>query len=164
MVGPGLASITPIILSLLLPDPFPRTFVLITCFLGLQAVESNILGPRIVGHAVGLHPVAAILSLLVGARLFGLFGALIATPLVAAAWVVITSIYRSAKGETAEQMLATHKRAAWTLRRTPREFEQEHSEENAMDAKDAKDKIRTQEHSEENAMDAKDKIRTEEMV
>jgi predicted PurR-regulated permease PerM len=106
MIGPGLASITPLLLSLLLPDPFPRTFVLGACFLGLQIIESNILGPRIVGHAVGLHPVAAILSLLVGAKLFGLLGALIATPLVAATWVLIASAYRSARGETADQILA----------------------------------------------------------
>jgi len=118
MIGPGLASITPLLLSLLLPDPFPRTFVLGACFLGLQIIESNILGPRIVGHAVGLHPVAAILSLLVGAKLFGLFGALIATPLVAAAWVVIASFYRSTKGETADQMLA-RKRPSWTPRLPP---------------------------------------------
>lgn len=128
MVGPGLASITPLILSLLLPGPFPRTFVLIACFVGLQIVESNVLGPRIVGQAVGLHPVAAILSLLIGAKVFGLFGALIATPLVAAAWVVIASIYRSVKGETAEQMLS-RKRTSWKLRRSPRSLDEGNSEE-----------------------------------
>jgi predicted PurR-regulated permease PerM len=116
MLGPLLASITPIILSLLLSAPFPRTFVLIGLFVALQTVESNILGPRIVGHAVGLHPVAAIFALLVGTKLFGLFGALIATPLVAAGWVVIVSIYRSAKGETAEQIMAK-KHSTWNLRR-----------------------------------------------
>lgn len=116
MVGPALASITPIVLSLLLPGPFPRTFEIILGFIILQAIESNILGPRIVGHAVGLHPVAAILALLVGAKLFGVLGALLATPIVAAAWVVIASIYRSARGETADQMLS-RKRTTWTLPR-----------------------------------------------
>ncbi|HEY4034066.1 MAG TPA: AI-2E family transporter [Ktedonobacteraceae bacterium] len=116
MVGPALASITPLLLSLLLPDPFSRTFVIALCFVILQAIESNILGPRIVGHAVGLHPVAAIMALLVGAKLFGVFGALIATPLVAAGWVVLASIYRSARGESADEMLA-HKRAPWTFQR-----------------------------------------------
>ncbi len=116
MVGPALASITPIILSLLLPGPFPRTFEIIAWFVVIQMLESNILGPRIVGHAVGLHPVAAILSLLVGAKLFGVFGALLATPVVAALWVVLASIYRSARGESADQILA-RKRAPWTLRR-----------------------------------------------
>ena len=63
MVGPALASITPILLSLLLggPDILPRTLEIVGCFVVIQAIESNVLGPRIVGHAVGLHPVAAIL-------------------------------------------------------------------------------------------------------
>ncbi len=121
MVGPALASVTPIILSLLLPGPFPRTFEIILGFVILQAIESNILGPRIVGHAVGLHPVAAILALLVGAKLFGVLGALLATPIVAAAWVVLASIYRSARGETADQMLA-RRRTTWTLPRPSSQF------------------------------------------
>lgn len=113
MIGPFLASITPLLLSLLLPPIFPRILVIAVCFIVLQAIESNILGPRIVGHAVGLHPVAAILALLMGTKLFGLFGALIATPLVAAAWVVITSIYQSTrKGETTEPHPPL-KRASW---------------------------------------------------
>ncbi|MBE3559645.1 MAG: AI-2E family transporter [Ktedonobacteraceae bacterium] len=117
MVGPGLASITPILLSLLLPGPvFARTTEVVIAFVIIQVIESNILGPRIVGHAVGLHPVAAILTLLVGARLFGVFGALLATPIVAAIWVVIASVYRSARGETADQILAK-KRAPWQIRR-----------------------------------------------
>lgn len=118
MVGPALASITPILLSLLLGEPqlAQRTILIIVLFVIMQALESNVLGPRIVGHAVGLHPVAAILSLLVGAKLFGVFGALLATPIVAAAWVVVASIYRSARGETADQILA-RKRALWMIRR-----------------------------------------------
>jgi predicted PurR-regulated permease PerM len=149
MVGPGLASITPLLLSLLLPDPFPRTFVLVACFLGLQVVESNVLGPRIVGRAVGLHPVAAILSLLIGARVFGIFGALIATPLVAAAWVVVASIYRSAKGETADQMLG-RKRTTWKLRRSPRDIDEEKGggdvpeEKGEGDVPEEKDEIGTE--------------------
>ena len=116
MVGPALASILPLLLSLLLPDAFPRTLIIALCFVILQAIESNILGPRIVGHAVGLHPVAAIMALLVGAKLFGVFGALIATPLVATAWVILASIYHSARGETADEMLA-HKRDPWVFHR-----------------------------------------------
>ncbi|GAC1357142.1 MAG: hypothetical protein NVS2B12_15680 [Ktedonobacteraceae bacterium] len=118
ILGPALASITPILLSLLLGgnDVLQRTLFIVVLFVVLQTLESNVLGPRIVGRAVGLHPVAAILSLLIGAKLFGVFGALIATPIVAAIWVVITSLYRSARGETADQMLA-HRQPPWKLRR-----------------------------------------------
>jgi hypothetical protein len=112
-----------VIASLLLPDPFPRTIIVVVLFVVIQILESNILGPRIVGHAVGLHPVVSIMSLVVFAKLFnasfgpfgGAIGALVATPIVAAAWVVVASIYRSARGETADQMLS-HKRAPWALR------------------------------------------------
>ena len=107
MVGPTLASIPAILISLLLPDPFPRTYAVLIYFIVIQLIESNILGPRIVGHAVGLHPVASILALVVGVQLFGPFGALIATPILAAAWVVVTSFYRSFRGESADEILAT---------------------------------------------------------
>ncbi len=115
MVGPALASIPAILISLLLPDPFPRTYAIIVYFIIIQMIESNILGPRIVGHAVGLHPVASILALVIGAQLFGAFGALLATPIVAAFWVVIASLYKSLRGESADQILA-RRRTSWIRR------------------------------------------------
>ncbi|HEY1350852.1 MAG TPA: AI-2E family transporter [Ktedonobacteraceae bacterium] len=118
MVGPALASIPALLISLLLPDPFPRTLYILIYFICVQMAESNILGPRIVGHAVGLHPVASILALIIGAQLFGAFGALLATPIVAAVWVVITSLYRSLRGESADEILAAGRRASWIHRRT----------------------------------------------
>src|SRR5207245_10060095 len=122
-VGPALASIPALLLSLLLPDPLLRTIYIAIYFVIVQMLESNVLGPRIVGHAVGLHPVASILALIVGAQLFGAFGALLATPIVAAAWVVIASLYNSIRGESADAMLATSRRSPWVLKRandTPR--------------------------------------------
>src|SRR6266516_163716 len=116
MVGPALASIPAILISLLLPDPFPRTYGIIAYFIIIQVIESNILGPRIVGHAVGLHPVASILALIIGAQLFGAFGALLATPILAAVWVVIASLYRSFRGESPDEILA-NKRSSWIRRR-----------------------------------------------
>jgi predicted PurR-regulated permease PerM len=116
MVGPVLAALPAVLISLLLPGPFPRTFYIIAYFVVVQVLENNALGPRIVGHAVGLHPVASIFALIIFVQLFGPFGALIGTPIVAAAWVVINSIYRSARGETAEEILGK-RRSPWILRR-----------------------------------------------
>lgn len=116
-VGPALASLPALAISLLLPDPVPRTLYIAIYFVCIQIIESNILGPRIVGHAVGLHPVASLLALIIFVQIFGPFGALLATPIVAALWVVIASFYRSARGETTDQILS-HKRAPW-IKRTP---------------------------------------------
>src|SRR5438874_43337 len=117
MVGPALASIPAILISLLLPDPFPRTYVILVYFIIIQLIEGNILGPRIVGHAVGLHPVASILALIVGVQIFGPFGALLVTPILAAVWVVVTSFYRSFRGESAYEILAK-KSTSWIRRRS----------------------------------------------
>jgi AI-2E family transporter len=117
MLGPALASIPAILISLLLPDPFPRTYAIVVYFVIIQVFEGNVLGPRIVGHAVGLHPVVSILALIVGVQLFGAFGALIATPVLAAVWVVVASAYRSFRGESADQILA-NKRTSWIRRRS----------------------------------------------
>ncbi|GHO46467.1 AI-2E family transporter [Ktedonospora formicarum] len=45
----------------------------------LQVLESQILGPRIVGPAVGLHPIVSLLALIAGGELFGATGALFAS-------------------------------------------------------------------------------------
>jgi predicted PurR-regulated permease PerM len=43
-------------------------------------LEGQILAPRIIGGAVGLHPILSVFALLVGTSLFGLLGALFAAP------------------------------------------------------------------------------------
>jgi predicted PurR-regulated permease PerM len=49
----------------------------------IQSLEGWILTPRIIGHSVGLHPALVIISLLIGADLFGFIGLLVAVPLTA---------------------------------------------------------------------------------
>lgn len=46
-------------------------------------IESNVLHPFVMGHAVSVHPLAVICSVATGTYLFGLPGALFAVPLVA---------------------------------------------------------------------------------
>ncbi len=46
-------------------------------------LDGQVLAPRILGHAVGLHPILSVFALLVGASLFGLLGALFACPAAA---------------------------------------------------------------------------------
>jgi predicted PurR-regulated permease PerM len=49
----------------------------------VQNLEGFVLTPRIVGKSVGLHPAVVIVSLLIGADLFGFLGLLVAVPLAA---------------------------------------------------------------------------------
>ncbi|EDX85042.1 conserved domain protein, putative [Synechococcus sp. PCC 7335] len=63
-------------------DPLLGTEVLAACIITDQVID-NVFTPRILGDAVGLNPVWVLLSLLVGAQVDGLLGAVIAVPLAA---------------------------------------------------------------------------------
>jgi predicted PurR-regulated permease PerM len=91
MFGPILGAIPALLLALF--NPFPTVVWVALYFLAIQQIESNVLGPRITGHAVGLHPLGALLALLAGFELAGLFGALFAVPVVGILWVLISAIY-----------------------------------------------------------------------
>ena len=143
MVGPTLASIPAILISLLLPDPFPRSYWIAVYFIVIQLIEGNVLGPRIVGHAVGLHPVASILALVIGAQFFGPFGALLATPVVAASWVVIASLYNSLRGKPTTNLLE-HKRSPWIR---PRKRHAEPGEDTAAQKDNQAVEVKVQDES-----------------
>ncbi|MGH2515654.1 MAG: AI-2E family transporter [Ktedonobacterales bacterium] len=49
-------------------------------FVIVHVIESEVVGPRIVGSFVGLHPAVELVVLIAGAELFGLWGALFAAP------------------------------------------------------------------------------------
>ncbi len=50
-------------------------------FIIVHVLEGDVVGPRIVGKAVGLRPIVSIIALITGAELFGLWGALFASPI-----------------------------------------------------------------------------------
>jgi len=54
--------------------------IVLLIFIGVHVFEGYIVGPRIVGKAVGLHPAVSIIALVAGAELFGAWGALFAAP------------------------------------------------------------------------------------
>lgn len=70
-------------LALLQFDELWRVGVVVGIFLFGQAVEGNVLTPKLVGEKVGLHAVWVIFALLAGGTLFGFVGVLLAVPVAA---------------------------------------------------------------------------------
>jgi predicted PurR-regulated permease PerM len=97
MVGPILASLPAILISL--TEPFPLVVEVIVFFVVMQVIENNVLAPRITGGAVGLHPVAALLAIVIGADLGGVVGALFAVPVAGIASVLIAAVWKAWRGE-----------------------------------------------------------------
>ena len=62
---------------------FEFALVVLVAMVLIQQVENNLLVPRIVGDALNLHPLLVMVSVVMGASLAGLLGAVLAAPLVA---------------------------------------------------------------------------------
>ena len=109
MVGPVLAAVPAVIISVF--QPFPLVLIVIGFFVIMQMVENNVLGPRITGHAVGLHPIASILALVGGAEVAGLWGALFAVPIVGLVVVFAMAAYSELRDRSPEDVIRP--RTAW---------------------------------------------------
>jgi len=58
----------------------------------VQALEGMVITPKIVGDTVGLHPLVAIIALLIGGQMFGIMGMLLAVPATAVLQVFLRSL------------------------------------------------------------------------
>lgn len=61
----------------------------------IHQLEGNLISPRILGNRVGLHPLAVILALMVGGKLYGLVGMFLAVPVAAVLRIIFTFVSRS---------------------------------------------------------------------
>src|SRR3546814_6689255 len=64
-------------------DSWISVVIVAAVFFVGQAVEGNVLTPKLVGDRVGLHPVWVMFALLAGGALFGFVGVLLAVPVAA---------------------------------------------------------------------------------
>ncbi|MEK9143790.1 MAG: AI-2E family transporter [Patescibacteria group bacterium] len=87
MIGP-IASAIPAVLVALTLSPFLALSVVALYFI-VQQVENNIFVPLIFRKSVGLSPIVTIFALMVGGRLAGVVGAILAVPIVLVLQVVL---------------------------------------------------------------------------
>ncbi|MGC8465182.1 MAG: AI-2E family transporter [Acidimicrobiales bacterium] len=92
LVG-GLLAGVPTVIVALLHSQFDGVVVLIV-FLVYQQIENHVLNPLVFSRAVKLNPLWILLSVLIGAQLAHIEGALLAIPVASAAQVVARSIWQ----------------------------------------------------------------------
>ena len=63
-------------------------------FLIIQQVENNFLVPRVMQKVSGFSPLVILIALLIGSKLFGLIGAVIAVPLMMILVLVVRKLLR----------------------------------------------------------------------
>lgn len=92
VIGPMLAVIPAVAISLFFNPPIV-TLALLVWFIVFQQIVTNVIGPRVLGTAVGIHPLEALLAVLVGYPLGGLLGAFLAIPIMGIVHLLIREAY-----------------------------------------------------------------------
>ena len=100
LLGPFLAAIPALLASL----PLGTTTLLLTIgwSLVVQLLESNVLVPRIMSHAVGVSALVSLVSILAFGSIYGILGVLLAVPLAAALQVILDRFVLDAEPEAPE--------------------------------------------------------------
>ena len=81
-VGPLVGTILAAIIGLLSGVPIKVVYAIIAMLI-VQQIDNHLLAPKIVGQSVGLHPVFTIMAILIGGKIGGLLGMLLAVHIAA---------------------------------------------------------------------------------
>ena len=101
--GPFIGAI-PSVFLLLLERPIEAFYFLIIILL-IQQLDGNVIGPKIVGNAIGISSFWVLIAVLIGGGLFGFYGMALAVP-------VFAVIYRYVDKLTIKSLKKKHKASA----------------------------------------------------
>lgn len=87
VAGPALSGAVAVFIAL--PQPAWRLLAVIILYLLVLNVEPHILVPRIMRRTVGLSPLLTVVALLIGVKLGGIMGGILAVPAAAALQVIV---------------------------------------------------------------------------
>ena len=91
LIGPIIGAIPPVLLGLL-----PGTAVMlqvIVFYVIVQQVDGHFVMPKLMGSIINVHPVAIIAGVLIGGKIFGVLGMMIAVPLVAVLQILLKHMW-----------------------------------------------------------------------
>ncbi|AHM59061.1 hypothetical protein D770_03970 [Flammeovirgaceae bacterium 311] len=82
-LGPLMSGILPVIMYMIFNDSFSDILLFTAVVFVIQLIESYLLEPLIIGSEVRISPLAVILAIIVGGRIWGLAGMILFVPLLA---------------------------------------------------------------------------------
>jgi predicted PurR-regulated permease PerM len=99
IVGPALALLVPALATVTWnPD---ATLLMLAALVVLQQLVLNGLGPRLMGHELGLPPLVVLFGVLVGAQLSGFWGAVFGVPVLAMLFATADHFWPAQRGPNA---------------------------------------------------------------
>jgi predicted PurR-regulated permease PerM len=82
-----------------------RPLLVLAYFVLVHIIEGDVVGPRIMGRAVGIHPATGLIALVAGTELFGVWGALFAAPVAGLVQAVVTAAWLEMRGGRPREVL-----------------------------------------------------------
>ena len=79
--GPVVGFILAGLIGLMGPDPMKGVYAVVAVMI-LQQIDGWFIVPKVMGKTVKLHPIAVLLAIVIGGKLFGLLGILLGVPIV----------------------------------------------------------------------------------
>lgn len=101
IIGPIIAAVPAILIGASISPA--AALAAIALYTVIQQLENHLIVPKVMGDAVDLHPAVVILSLIIGGSLFGLWGAILAAPVVALARDLYRYGFRRLEGGTPDE-------------------------------------------------------------
>lgn len=89
-LGPILSAVPAVFVAFVQSPPLAVFVILL--YVVVQEIENYILVPKVMGRTVGANPVIILLAVLIGFKLAGIVGMLVAVPIVAAASVFLSDL------------------------------------------------------------------------
>lgn len=94
-IGPFIGFV-PAVLIAFFKSPIKALWVAFL-FVFIQWLENNVIGPKILGSSIGLHPLVVLFSLIIGGGMFGVPGMIFAVPVIAEIKILYINILREYK-------------------------------------------------------------------
>jgi predicted PurR-regulated permease PerM len=82
-----------------------RPLLVLGYFIFVHIIEGDVIGPRIMGKAVGIHPATGLIALVAGTELFGVWGALFAAPVAGLLQAILTAAWIEFRGGPPQEVL-----------------------------------------------------------
>jgi predicted PurR-regulated permease PerM len=82
-----------------------RPLIVLGYFVLVHIIEGDVVGPRIMGRAVGIHPATGLIALVAGTEVFGVWGALFAAPLAGLLQAVAIAAWIEWRGGQPQEVL-----------------------------------------------------------
>jgi len=95
-IGPIIGAVPAIFLAFTVSPTMG--FLVLLLYVVIQQLENNILVPTIMRKAVGLNPIVSILVILVGAKIFGIIGAVLSIPVATVVAVFLSDFFEGWRG------------------------------------------------------------------